>query len=217
MNHYAEIDGCTIYHGDCREILPGLNSIDTIITDPVWPNSIPELAGHEDPRGLFESMLKLIDPGCKRAAIHLGSDSDPAFLSSVSDTWPFFRVVWMYHARPNYKGRMLGGAEVGYLYGPPPPSVPGKHLIPGMCLCTENTPRDGSHPCPRRMTHVKWLVDYWSAGADTILDPFMGIGTTLVAARDLGRKAIGIELEEEYCEIAAKSMAHAVLALEFQQ
>jgi DNA modification methylase len=59
------------------------------------------------------------------------------------------------------------------------------------------------HPCPKPEALMSHLVTDFTDDGDTILDPFMGSGTTLVAAKRLGRKAIGIELEEKYCEIAA--------------
>ena len=68
------------------------------------------------------------------------------------------------------------------------------------------------HPCPKPLKTMKWAVNLGSEPNDTILDPFMGSGTTLRAAKDLGRKAIGIEIEEAYCEIAANRMAQEVFA-----
>ncbi len=67
------------------------------------------------------------------------------------------------------------------------------------------------HPTQKPMRLMLRLVDLFSQHGETILDPFMGSGTTLRAAKDLGRKAIGIEIEERYCEIAAKRMAQEVL------
>ena len=71
------------------------------------------------------------------------------------------------------------------------------------------------HPTQKALDVMRWSICACDSGlgreADTILDPFMGSGTTLRAAKDLGRKAIGIEIEERYCEIAAKRLAQEVL------
>lgn len=61
------------------------------------------------------------------------------------------------------------------------------------------------HPTQKPVALMKWCIDI-AGDPQTVLDPFMGSGTTLRAAKDLGRKAIGIEIEEKYCEIAAKRL-----------
>jgi len=67
------------------------------------------------------------------------------------------------------------------------------------------------HPTEKPIELMRWCIEMCSGEPSTILDPFMGSGTTLRAAKDLGRKAIGIEIEEKYCEIAAKRLAQEVL------
>ena len=74
-------------------------------------------------------------------------------------------------------------------------------------------PSSDDHPTPKPVQLPAHFIRLHSEAGDTILDPFMGAGTTLRAAKDLGRKAIGIEIEERYCEMAAKRMAQEVLDL----
>ena len=73
--------------------------------------------------------------------------------------------------------------------------------------------KDRVHPTQKPVRLMRWCLGFFQ-DADTVLDPFMGSGTTLRAAKDLQRKAIGIEIEEKYCEIAAKRMAQEVLPLQ---
>jgi site-specific DNA-methyltransferase (adenine-specific)/modification methylase len=212
---YFDDGQCVIYHGDCREILPSL-SADVLITDPVWPNAKAMIEGRRDPWGLLADVLGLAPVGVVRLAVQLGCDTDPRFLSAVPDRWEFFRLCWLDVSRPNYKGRLLDGATPAYFFGPPPPARPGAHVIPGMFRDSSSDGKWPGHPCPRKLGHLRWIVKWWATAGDTILDPFLGSGTTLHAAKILGHQAIGIEIEERYCEIAARRLSQQVLPLEAQ-
>lgn len=209
---YYEDELVTLYHGDCREVIGDLE-VETVITDPVWPDAIVPLFGSDDPLEMLRDMFAAFEQLPVRAAIQLGCDSDPRFLIAVPPALHLFRVAWLEMALPGYKGRLLNTGDVGYMFGTPPPSRPGYHVIPGRTV--DPTPgKTPGHPCPRKLGHVTWLVDRWSAPGDTVLDPFAGIGTTLVAAKRCGRKAIGVEIEEKYCEIAATRLLQDALPFE---
>lgn len=220
MTPYYEDEAVTLYHGDCRSILPLVGELaDTIVTDPVWPNASVPLAGHEDPERLLREALSCFGEGSRvqRLAIQMGCDSDPRFLRAVPSWWPFFRVCWLDVSRPNYKGRLLDGATPAYYFGEPPASRVGAHVIPGIFRDSSSDGKFPGHPCPRKLDQVCWIVKWWSEPDDVILDCFAGSGTTLDAAKRLGRKAIGIELEEKYCEIAAKRLSQGALPLSLPQ
>src|SRR6266581_1222438 len=224
LSPYYDQGGITIYNGDCRDILPQLEAVDSIITDPVWPNAKADIPGKERPYELLcEALIACKTPG--RLILQLGCDSDPRILCAVPDNLPFFRVCWLEYACPTRKGRLLYTGDVAYVFGVPPKSAPHRRVMPGRYMSTRpdarratitkhkefGAPVEGNHPCPRRLQHVQWLVGRWADG--DVLDPFCGSGTTLLAAKTSGRKAIGIEIVEKYCEIAAKRLAQDVFDL----
>lgn len=221
---YYQDDWVTIYHGDAREILPEIEGIDSIITDPVWPNAKAKLIGADRPFELLREVLEVAT--AERVVLQFGCDSDPRILAGVPWKWPFIRVCWLEYACPTRKGRILYTGDVAYVFGKPIKYGPGRRLMPGRILSTKpdrhkknlvphkdwgRAPeeREDEHPCPRRLEHVNWLVGRMADGL--IVDPFMGSGTTLKSAKKAAIKSIGIEIEEKYCEIAARRMSQEVL------
>jgi site-specific DNA-methyltransferase (adenine-specific) len=227
MTPYYEQDGIVIYHGDCREILPAIQQPDVCVTDPVWPNSVfPNVT---DPAGLFAEAAALLTGS--RLVVHLGCSSDPRFLAGVPSRLPFVRVCWLRYARPSYRGRIMVGSDVAYVYGSVPPSKPGRHVLSGETVARNNRTKlqhtrrgEGSsdgvdysalpHPSPRRYEHVAWLVGIYGDGG--VIDPFCGTGTTLEAAKNAGLPAIGIDAEERFCEQAAERLSQRSLLLEIR-
>jgi hypothetical protein len=228
---YYEQSGVTIYHGDCREVLPSL-SADAIITDPVWPDCEHVFPGI-DAKTLLAEALQL---SCvERVAIQLGCASDVRFLGAVPERFTYLRTCWLDYACPSYQGRVLNTGDVAYVFGEPPPPRRGAMILPGHKTATRTTADDWrdisarkdqrkgkergavpttalQHPTPRRIEHVAWLVKWF--GGESVIDPFAGSGTTLVAAKRSGLRAIGIEITERYCEIAAKRLQQEALPLE---
>lgn len=220
MKPYFSECGVTIYHGDAREVLPQIHMPRVAITDPVWPNSV--FPGVSDPARLFAEAAALLT--VQRLVVHLGCASDPRFLAGVPSHLPFVRVCWLRYARPSYRGRILVGSDVAYVFGTVPPSRKGCHVLSGETVArnnktkTQHTGRGTGqsedvdydalpHPCPRRYEHVAWLVGIYGEGS--VIDPFMGTGTTLLAAKLAGLPCVGIDSVEANCEQAARRVGGA--------
>lgn len=205
--YYDDGKGIVIYHGDCREILPTLEPVDLILTDPPYANGEGYASYDDSADGLtaliadvFPLILKLgravlLTPGV--ANIH----RYPA---------PRWTLAWVCPAG-------VGSGPWGFscwqpilAYGPDPSLANGKGRRPDTLILNEGASANG-HPCAKPIEVWKWVLDRGCLEGETVLDPFMGSGTTLRAAKDLGRKAIGIEIEEKYCEIAVRRLAQEVL------
>ena len=202
--------------GDARVLLPTVEA-NVLITDPVWPNC-PEglLVGWDRPQDLLRETLEVAPASLKRLVIVLRSDSDPRFLQAVPSRWPFFNAHWLQYVMPGYMGRKLGGNEIAYAFGEPIPSRPGARVIPSVAPKAQPSDRPPvGHPCSRALPHMDWLVKWWSAEGETIVDPFAGSGTIGLAAKRQNRDAILIEINEGYAELArARITADAPLFAE---
>ena len=187
---YYEDESVVIYHGDCLTYLnpwaePRLSEVhvDTILTDPPWPDFDALDMDGDEARRLLSLAAVYFPSICRRLVVVLRHDVDPRLLGYIPRELPFFRVQILPYVRPGYLGRKLGGDEIAYTFGDPIPSREGQRVIPGHGPKVQPDPssRNG-HPCARNLKHFRWLVRWWSEPGDTILDPFMGSGTTLRAA-----------------------------------
>jgi hypothetical protein len=157
-----------------------------------------------------ENVREIVIPIIARAIAHADCVVMTPGLAAMFD-YPEPRAVgWIYYPSGANSGPwgFVCGQPIFY-YGKDPYLAKQLGRLPN-CFASTESAGDSEHPCPKPIGQMKWLVNRASLDGDIILDPFMGSGTTLRAAKDLGRKAIGIEIEERYCEIAAKRMAQEV-------
>jgi len=201
MKPYYESGGITIYHGDCREIAPSLGISSAIVSDPPYGmdydtdgsrftlggRSLPRVRGDTEP---FDPVPWIKYPAC----ILWGMNHFPTNLP------PGGALVWIKRSDAAF-GCFLSDAEIAWIKG-----------IRGVYAFTETRHAIAAkreHPTEKPVALMAWCLG--KTGNLDVLDPFMGSGTTLRAAKDLGRKATGIEIEEKYCEIAVKRLAQEVL------
>lgn len=231
---YYEEEGITIFHGDCREILPHLSNVDLVLTDPPY-----EAEAHTAQRrvkrdgGVMEvEPLEFlpIDTHTRRlVASHISKLATRWVLTFCQiEAAPLWRAeyelaglkyrrtcIWVKpDGMPQYSGDRPGmGYETFvamHANGKSQWNGGGRHGVFTFNK-NDNGGYPNEHPTTKPSKLVKELVELFSNLGGTILDPFMGSGTTLRAAKDLGRKAIGIEIEEKYCEIAVKRLRQEVL------
>lgn len=207
---YYDEGGITIYHGDAREI--DWSRLDVILTDPPYGVGVPYDVHRDDGRGYEGGYWAWLEE-----QIEWMTAVAPlvVFTNRVKALGRIFGWDWIYcWNKPNAMSGLnqlpvMPHWEPIFAYG-----VTGRKDLPrGFDVFSFNPvrPDEDGHPCPKPVSLFVALTERFVLPGQTVLDPFMGSGTTLVAAKACGRRAIGAELSERYCEIAAKRLAQEVL------
>jgi len=194
---YYQDDAVYIIHGDCREVLPLIpdKSIDLVLTDPPYPNH----SGVAAVKQFRDVEIQLLSRFSCRQLI---------FWSAV-ETFPLNYTSIHYWIKPNG----FGGRGYESIYERNGSSKSNDYNIPSINSIVSARMSSETyypHPTQKPARLIRLLIN----NEQIILDPFLGSGTTAYCAKKLGRKCIGIEIEEKYCEIAAKRCSQSVMRLE---
>ena len=218
MGDVVKIGDATLYHGDCLEILPTLPKVDAVITDPPY-NVGKDYGTHNDAmsRGAYVDWLAacwrliptdtlIYTPGMRhfwdtpdvltRAGLSIGPLLGWHKKEFAGDKWGggpamcWEPVVWAHRGKKEF-------VKVCGTYG--------RDFL--VVNATHGNPYAKVHPCPKPIEVPQWLIGIFAR--ETVIDPFMGSGTTGVACANLGRKFIGIEIERKYFDIACERIDNA--------
>jgi len=231
MKPYYEEPGITIYHGDFRDILTSLPKVDLVLTDPpygidfhsAWPSEERKKDKiQNDGLDAYQAMLPemysafagiLKDGGCCCCCCGGGGTPSLAYawievpkhltLENVC-IWDkgFVGMGWRY--RFQWEAVIIATKGERKTWN-------GGSNRSNILEFQKVIPQNGEHPTPKPEALMRQLIEDNSNVGDLVIDPFCGAGTTLRAAKDLGRNAIGIDLEERYCEIAVQRLRQEVL------
>jgi site-specific DNA-methyltransferase (adenine-specific) len=213
LKPYYEHAGITIYHGDCRDVLPQITDYQVFVTDPPYGvnftgketkstiSTVGYTIGDDQEIGpwVVREVLKraargLVFPGTRQMFKYpqpadIGCVFCPAGAGLGRWGFTLFHPVLYYGKCPTTQSGMASASITSFA-----------------------TSDIEGHPCPKPLAWMKWAVKRVTLEGETVIDPLAGSGTTLEAAKILGFRAIGIEIEERYCEIAAKRLSQEVLA-----
>ena len=208
---YYKDDWATIYHGDCRGILPTLEKVDLVLTDPPYGISHPTDYAS---RGRGD-----LAPCTDYAPVHADNEPfDPRWLLDYGEG----RILWggnyFAHLLPPTSGWLVWDKERPDELDQATCELAWTDCVKGVRRLRwlwNGMIRKGDeklqHPTQKPVGLMKWAMTLrWTLPLSVVVDPYMGAGATLRAAKDLNRKSIGIEIEEQYCEIAAKRLAQEV-------
>lgn len=218
MEPYYSDAFVTIYHGDCRDLLPDMHAADAILTDLPYGVGLEYHPTVDDTPAYIDELVTEALP------LMLKSAMVTALTCGIGNIWrypePTWVLCWHQSNSPTASGKWgFNGWQPILVYGKDPYLARGRGRrldvisvgVSGLDLVDA---RELEHPCPKPYgAWQKALIRVSPDESDLILDPFMGSGTTLLAAKATGRKAVGIDINERYCEIAATRCAQEVLEL----
>ena len=232
MSRVEHIGDATLILGDCRDILPTLGNVDAVVTDPPYGVGLTvktnDFRGsrHYDDGASMTASLSYADT--EESVSELLAKAIPLALSKAEraaifsgnrllQTYPkadSFGCVFV----PNGAGRDkwgFGCFNPILYYGRDPYLAAGLGSRPNAVSFNQPNREKIDHPCPKPVAWMEWLVTRASLPFHSVLDPFMGSGTTGVACAKLGRKFIGIEIEPSYFDIACKRIEDAYRQADF--
>lgn len=208
MKPYYDEAGITIYHADARDVVPSLADIGCIVTDPPYGISYKPLRGSNGSKMWGETTV-------------VGDDVpfEPEFLLAAAEKLILWGGNHYANRLPASSGWLVwdktaDGIREGFIYSHA--EMAWTNVVSRTLKFAHNwqgNSRGGEpflHPTQKPVPLMRWCIGL-AKDAGLILDPFMGSGTTLVAAKECGRRVIGIEIEERYCEIAARRLSQGVL------